>query len=352
MAPSIASRWPDPPVDRLVTALTPPPRFAGVRFSTYEPDPAHPAQAAALPVLSSLAARLREPPPTGPLAAFRRRRRPETAPSVYLDGGFGVGKTHLLASLWHAAGPRETKTYVTFAGLVGLVGALSLRRAVDALRGTRLVCIDEFELDDPANTRLVARLLSELVSDGASVAATSNTLPGQQGAGRFSAEHFRREISTLAGYFEVLTIDGEDYRHRGAMNPPPAWNRAEVVAAAEALGDAATLDEGRVLQGHLAALHPIRYRALVEGLAAVFVVDATPVRDLGAALRVAYLVDVLYDLQIPVGLAGVEIAALFPAAFLGGSYRKTLGRCVSRMGALLAEAERFRRPPERTVRAG
>ena len=41
---------------------------------------------------------------------------------LYLDGGFGVGKTHLLASTWHAApGP---KAYGTFVELTHLVGAL------------------------------------------------------------------------------------------------------------------------------------------------------------------------------------------------------------------------------------
>jgi len=41
------------------------------------------------------------------------KKRPVAVPQaggVYLDGGFGVGKTHLLASLWHAVpSPREKK---------------------------------------------------------------------------------------------------------------------------------------------------------------------------------------------------------------------------------------------------
>ncbi len=42
---------------------------------------------------------------------------------VYLDGGYGVGKTHLLASLWHAtpAAP-SLKAFGTFVELTNLVG--------------------------------------------------------------------------------------------------------------------------------------------------------------------------------------------------------------------------------------
>ena len=88
-----------------------------------------------------------------------------------------------------------------------------------------LVCIDEFELDDPGNTVLVSRLLSELVDRGVSVAATSNTLPEQLGEGRFAAEDFLREIHTLAAIFTTVRIDGPDYRHRG-LPPAPEYDVA------------------------------------------------------------------------------------------------------------------------------
>ena len=45
-----------------------------------------------------------------------------------------------------------------------------------------------------------------------SIVTTSNTLPSDLGRGRFAAEAFQREIGEMAARFEVLTIDGEDYR--------------------------------------------------------------------------------------------------------------------------------------------
>lgn len=332
MPQRLVDRHPDPPPVRIVTAMAPPRRFASVRFAGY--DPAEPSQAAARDRLEALAADLARPP-RGRL--FRRAAPPPR--SVYLDGGFGVGKTHLLASLWHAvaaAGGRAT--YASFAELVAVVGALSLPRAVEALAGVRLVCIDEFELDDPANTRLVANLLGRLVEGGAAVAATSNTLPGQLGEGRFDAERFRREIETLAAAFDVLTIGGEDYRHRGTPAAPAAWDAADLERAAAERPGTVTLDDWEALLPHLAGLHPIRYRALVEGLDAVFLRGGRPVADLPAALRVAYLVDVLYDAQVPVALAGVTADAVFPEEFTRTGYAKVLGRATSRLGALVREA--------------
>ena len=63
--------------------------------------------------------------------------QPPTGPrGVYLDGGYGVGKTHLLASLWHAtpAAPEE-KAFGTFVELTNLVGAPFVLHLWDVLQG-------------------------------------------------------------------------------------------------------------------------------------------------------------------------------------------------------------------------
>ena len=39
-------------------------------------------------------------------------------------------------------------------------------------------------------------------------------MPLELGAGRFSQKDFAAEIEELASAFEVLRIEGEDYRHR------------------------------------------------------------------------------------------------------------------------------------------
>ena len=331
-APRLVDRSPVVPPETLVAGLVPPPRFDRARFETYLPDPTQPTQAAAVRALQDFSARLQ--PSTR--RWFGREHTAEGRPGVYLDGGFGVGKTHLLASLWHQA--PEPRAYGTFVELTHLVGALGFGATVEALSAHRLLCIDEFELDDPGDTVLVSTLLGRLVDAGVRVAATSNTLPGSLGEGRFAAQDFLREIQALAGHFEPVRVDGEDYRHRGLPVAPPPVADAEVLARTQAEPDA-TCDAFEALLVHLADLHPSRYGALVDGVSLVGVTGVRPVPDQAAALRLVVLTDRLYDRDVPVLSSGVALDELFPAELLEGGYRKKYRRALSRLDALARQAQ-------------
>ena len=332
MPDRLVDRSPVVSADDLVAGLVPPPLFAQVRFETYRPDPAEPTQAAAVDALRTFAAAVGSPP-----RGRRFRRRPAAgAGGVYLDGGFGVGKTHLLASLWHAVpGP---KAYATFVELTHLAGALGFAAAVERLQSMRLVAIDEFELDDPGDTVLVSTLLARLAEHGVALAATSNTLPDRLGEERFAAEDFLREIQTLAARFTSVRVDGPDYRHRGLPAAPPPLTDAEVRRRAEEPG--ATLDAFPDLLDHLATLHPSRYGALVDGVRAVGLTDVMPAPDQSVALRLVVLADRLYDRQIPVNASGVALDGLFGADMLAGGYRKKYRRAISRLVALARAGSR------------
>ncbi|WBQ01836.1 cell division protein ZapE [Kribbella sp. CA-293567] len=329
----LSERRPEVSPDRLLSECVPPPRFADVRFDTYRPNPAEPSQAEALAVLRKRGLALSEP--RRKRSAWARlgggRALPERKPGFYLDGGFGVGKTHLLASLWHeSAGP---KMYCTFVELTNLVGALGLRTAVEALSAYRLICIDEFELDDPGDTVLISRLLGQLVEAGVELAATSNTLPGKLGEGRFQATDFLREIQGLAGHFDVRRIDGPDYRHRGLPVAPEPWPDERVEqAAAERSG--ASCDHFVDLYRQLAQLHPSKYGALLDGVTTVGITDIRELSDENVALRVVVLADRMYDRDIPLIAGGVPLDRMFTAEMLKGGYRKKYLRALSRLIAL------------------
>ncbi len=316
----------------LVAALVPPPRFDEVRFETYRPDPDEPTQPAAVERLQQLAADLDAP--TRRPWLIGRRQAPQGPAGVYLDGGFGVGKTHLLASLWHLApGPKAFGTFVEY---TNLVGALGFATAVEALSGHRLVCIDEFELDDPGDTVLMSTLMSRLGDAGVRTAATSNTLPGSLGEGRFDAEDFLREIQALAARFEVVRVDGQDFRHRGlpdAPEPVPVDEARRWAASTPG----ATCDDLDELCAHLATVHPSRYGALVDEVPAVALTGVHPVEDQNVALRLVVLVDRLYDRDVPVVLSGGSAAELFTPELLRGGYRKKYLRSTSRLIALTRE---------------
>lgn len=332
----LSDRQPRVAPARLVAELVPPPRFAAARFDTYRPDPNEPTQTAALAAVRAFAERLSAKPSRKGLF---RRAAPEGRPGIYLDGGFGVGKTHLLTSLWHAA-PKPAG-YGTFVELTHLVGALGFAGTVDALGSLRLLCVDEFELDDPGDTVLVSSLLTRLVERGVALAATSNTLPDKLGEGRFAAEDFLREIQALSARFDAVRVDGPDYRHRDVVDAPVPL-APDVVRDRVAANPAATADDWPTLLRHLASLHPSRYGALLDGVEAVGLTGLAPVPDQSTALRVVVLVDRLYDRSLPVLAAGCPVDTIFPPEMLAGGYRKKYLRALSRLTALAREGNTAR----------
>ena len=110
--------------------------------------------------------------------------------------------------------PVRRKYFGSFIEYTALVGALGYQNTVELFRGADLICIDEFELDDPGDTMVMTRLLGELVGGGTRMAATSNTPPNALGEGRFAAQDFLREIHAMSANFQTLRIDGTDFRHR------------------------------------------------------------------------------------------------------------------------------------------
>ena len=322
---------------RLLDELVPPPRFGDATFDSYLPDADHPSQADARQRVQAFAAGSAASNGGGrglSRLLGRTGGGDRGAPQgVYLDGGFGVGKTHLLAAAWHAAGGR--RYYGTFMEYTQLAGALGFRQAVTALAGADLVCIDEFELDDPGDTVLMARLLRELADSGTRLAATSNTLPDALGAGRFDAHDFLREIQAVGRLFEVVTIDGEDYRHRGAPSAPEPATEADLEALAAR--DGATLDDFTALCDHLATVHPSRYGTLLDGVREVGWSGVHPLPDQNVALRLVVLADRLYDRGLPLLAGGAPLSALFTEEMLRGGYRKKYLRALSRLTALARE---------------
>ena len=314
----------------LVATLVPPPLFAQVGFHNYVPDPLHPTQAAAVAALRAFSARIASP--TEERSWWRRAPAPpEGRAGIYLDGGFGVGKTHLLASLWHeVTGP---KLFGTFVELTNLVGALGFADAVERLTRHRLICIDEFELDDPGDTVLMATLLQRLTERGVMLAATSNTLPDRLGEDRFAAADFLREIQGLAAHFDVVRIEGPDYRHRDAPTTPRPATEAELQQAVES-GGVAAADDFEALLAHLAVLHPSRYGALVSGIDIAVWRGVHALTDQAVALRFVVLVDRLYDRGVRVVNDGLPLSDVFTNEMLVGGYRKKYYRALSRLVTL------------------
>jgi cell division protein ZapE len=335
----LVDRHPEVPADQLIAQMVPPPTFDEVSFASYIPDPNEPSQAAAVRQAERFAAQVVSIRAAAGKKSLFGKKKQLTGAGLYLDGGFGVGKTHLLASTYWAVARAGTDgrsagvSFGTFGELTNLVGALGFVTALDRLSGNSVLCIDEFELDDPGDTMLVSRLLTELTARGVSVAATSNTLPDQLGEGRFAAQDFLREIRKLGALFETVRVDGPDYRHRDL---PPAPEPTDPAALAEkaAATPGSTLDDFDALLQHLSTLHPSRYGSLLAGISAVFISAVHTVTDQAVALRMVVLTDRLYDAGIPVTVSGVKLDKIFSEEMLAGGYRKKYLRAISRLLAL------------------
>ncbi len=312
---------PELSTEELMRQLTPPPEFASARFENYRPDPNFESQAKALEQAKQFVTKGRK--------VFGKG---SSAPGIYLDGGFGVGKTHLLASIWHEFS--GTKAFGSFLEYTSLVGYLGFAQAIKLFSKYQLICIDEFELDDPGDTMIMSRFLKELEAAGTKFAATSNTPPNALGQGRFAAEDFKREIQGLGDRFLMISVDGEDYRHRDSDAESRNLERTELDDWISYQQDP-YLDDFDELLKHLSTLHPTKYRALAKNAGAIGIYGIYQLEDQVPALRFVAFIDRMYEQQIPLRTSGsVSATQVFSRTMIEGGYRKKYLRAVSRIGAL------------------
>ena len=317
--------------DAVLRSFVPTRRFASVSFGSYRPDPRYASQQRALDRMRQFASEVSATP--------RRRLRFLPTPrgnnqrrAIYLDGGYGVGKTHLLAATYHAVTHGE-RYYLSFAELAYTIARLGMAQALDAFGRSRLLCIDEFELDDVAQTRMASMFIRQLLDKPSThIVATSNTLPSDLGQGRFAADAFQREIGDIASAFDTVTIDGEDYRHR-------QWHElAPDVMQHPAPPDAVAVT-WQSLAHQLEQVHPIHYAQIAAKLDALHIADLTTIHDQAVALRLVHFVDKLYDQEVRLSLSsGVPLSDVFAPSYRHGGYEKKYRRCLSRLHELLAES--------------
>jgi hypothetical protein len=179
------------------------------------------------------------------------------------------------------------------------------------------------------------------------IVVTSNTLPSDLGRGRFAAEAFQREIGEIAARFEVVSIDGEDYRHRRWDELALATADLEPVASLRAAcdsdpapADARVLLRLGELSQELEQVHPVHYAQIARQLEAVCIEDLRTIEQQAVALRLVHFVDKLYDQEVRLHVATQHLTALadvFSPTYRNGGYEKKYRRCLSRMHELVRE---------------
>lgn len=237
-----------------------------------------------------------------------------------------------------------TAGYVHFQELTSLIGQLGMNPAVQGFSDQRLLCIDEFELDDPGNMHLIGTFLERLMARGVSVITTSNTPPDGLGHERFNAARFSETLNSIAARFEAISIDGPDYRRR--EHPRQTLLTEQELHAWLQQHDGARLlhlssDE---LDDLLRRVHPAHLGQLLRGVGAVAVTGLRTfthpnklLREQGA-IRFVHFVDKVYDMGVPVAFTGVPITDLFEETYRAAAFGRKYSRCLSRVAELMSEA--------------
>ena len=150
--------------------------------------------------------------------------RPPLPRGVYLWGAVGRGKSFLMDSFYLCL-PLERKRRVHFHDFMREV-----HRELEDLKGTedplealarriarrcRVICFDEFHVNDIADAMILARLLKRTMERGVVYCMTSNYAPALLYKDGLKRENFLPAIGLLRERMDILQVDGGvDYRLR------------------------------------------------------------------------------------------------------------------------------------------
>lgn len=200
----------------------------GVAAGRWSEDPA---QRAALSELDRIHDALQASAPSGLWNRLTQRLKPAPPPrGLYLWGGVGRGKTFLVDLFYeHLPGTAKRRTHFhRFMGEVhARLKALGERAdplvdvAADLAEQNRLLCLDEFFVQDIGDAMILARLLQQLFARGVVLVTTSNTPPQQLYRDGLQRQRFLPAIALLEQHCVVHEIvSANDYRLRTLTRAP------------------------------------------------------------------------------------------------------------------------------------
>jgi len=341
----------------------------GVAAHRWESDPT---QLALLPEFDRMHAALCVQPDTssglfGRLKSLLGNDQPEAVPGLYLWGTVGRGKTFLMdlfvSSLPHGIALR--RHYHRFMGEVHeSLRALGERQsplvdvAAELAARCRVLCLDEFLVNDIGDAMILANLLDALFARGVILVTTSNTAPANLYKDGLQRARFLPAIALIEQHCHVVEMaSSHDWRLR-ALAQAPVYLTPPGAEAERALGrifnnqasgsiqqDGALQINGRDIPYRKRADNILwfDFDALCEGPRAVadyialakagpaIIISNVPqftIYSEDAAKRFVQLVDEFYDRHVKLVLSA---AAPITELYDGERLRAEFGRTESRL---------------------
>jgi len=344
-----------------------------------ERDPAQEAAVARLDALNARLAAHRLARKSSSLGWLFARRETGEAPlkGLYIYGEVGRGKT-MLMDLFFAACPVTRKRRAHFHAFMAEVQErLTLYRrkikggeigdhdpialaAGDIADAARVLCFDEFHVDDIADAMILGRLFARLFDLGVVVVATSNVAPEELYRDGLNRALFLPFIALLRERMEVMRLDARTDFRLEKLSGVAVWHTPADAAARAAIDAAwrrlaggqpgAPLDlplKGRAVHVPRAAMGAARfsfadlcarplgaldYLAIAHAFHTV-VIEGIPVMDddsRNEAKRFIVLIDTFYDNHVKlVASAEAEPAGLYRGS--EGFEAREFARTVSRL---------------------
>ena len=295
--------------------------------------------------------------------------KPKLPRGIYLWGGVGRGKSFLM-DCFFAASPLEKKIRIHFhefmrevhrelhelSGLADPLDELSKRIA----KRYRLICFDEFHINDIADAMILYRLLRALFEDRVQFVMTSNYRPDQLYPNGLHRDRLIPAIKLLESQLDVINVDaGNDYRRiqmeqvNAYLTPLNAQTDAALVEMFHTLIGQQKEDAKPILHIESRELKPLHmgdgvvwfdfqtlccgprsqndYLEIANQFHTVILskVPHMPPKMTNEARRFIWLIDVLYDHKVKLIIsAEVPAAELYTEGQITGEFSRTVSRLI------------------------